>query len=83
MGAVATPAAPSLAPHEPLPRSIEDFDKLIEENVTAFVTVSKNIGGLVEEQVRHLMSGRGTMLTSKLRRKQSSKHSKLNEHTSL
>ena len=48
----ATPApTPTPAPQEPLPRSIEDFDKLIEEEVTAFVTASSKIGGLVEEQV--------------------------------
>ena len=50
-GAVSTPAAPTPAPQEPLPRSIEEFDKLIEEDVTAFVTSSGKIGGLVEEQV--------------------------------
>jgi adenylyl cyclase-associated protein len=46
------PSAPSPAPQEPLPRSIEDFDKLIEEDITSFVTASGKIGGLVEEQVR-------------------------------
>jgi adenylyl cyclase-associated protein len=45
-------SAPTPAPPEPLPRSIEDFDKLIEEDITAFVTASGKIGGLVEEQVR-------------------------------
>ena len=38
-------------PPEPLPRSIEAFDKIIEEDVGAFVTCSQKIGGLVEEQV--------------------------------
>ena len=52
-GAAAGHAAQApAAPQEPLPRSIEDFDKLIEEDVTAFVTASSEIGGLVEEQVR-------------------------------
>ena len=52
--AVPLPEAPSAPapPQEPLPRSIEEFDKLIEDDVTAFVTASGKIGGLVEEQVR-------------------------------
>ena len=52
-GAAAATAteAPAPSPPEPLPRSIEDFDKLIEEDVTAFVTASSKVGGLVEEQV--------------------------------
>lgn len=57
----AAPAAPAPpAPQEPLPRSIEDFDKLIEEDVTAFVTASSKIGGLVEEQVYHVVPHRQT-----------------------
>ena len=38
-------------PPEPLPKSIEAFDKIIEDEVGAFVTCSQKIGGLVEEQV--------------------------------
>ena len=49
--AIGTAVTPAPAPPEPLPRSIEDFDHLIEEDVTAFVTASGKIGGLVEEQV--------------------------------
>lgn len=46
----ATPEqAPS--PPEPLPRSVEAFDKLVEEDVGAFVKASEKIGDLVEEQV--------------------------------
>lgn len=48
--ATSSPAPPAAAP-EPLPRSIEDFDKLIEEDVAGFVTASQKIGGLVEDQV--------------------------------
>jgi len=67
VGAVATatplasvpPPPPAPAP-EPLPRSIEDFDKLIEEDVAAFVKTSEKIGGLVEEQVRSRRSSKGS-----------------------
>lgn len=38
-------------PVQPLPRSVEDFDKIIKEEVQAFVTASEKIGGLVEQQV--------------------------------
>jgi adenylyl cyclase-associated protein len=48
--ATAAPLAPPAAA-EPLPASIEDFDKLIDENVRAFVTSSEKIGGLVGQQV--------------------------------
>ena len=46
----AATATPAPTP-EPLPHSIEDFDKIIEIDVKAFVTASETIGGLVEEQV--------------------------------
>ena len=45
-----TAAAPAPASAEPLPSSIEDFDKIIDEDVKAFVTASQKIGGLVEQQ---------------------------------
>ena len=48
--ATAAPLAPPAAA-EPLPASIEDFDKLIDDNVRAFVTSSEKIGGLVGQQV--------------------------------
>lgn len=48
--ATVTPVLEAL-PAEPLPKSIEDFDKIIEEEVAAFVEASTKIGGLVEEQV--------------------------------
>lgn len=43
-----TSLAPSAAP---LPASIDDFDKLINSEVTTFVTMSEEIGGLLAEQV--------------------------------
>ena len=45
---------PPPQPADPLPRSIEDFDKIIKEDVQAFATASEKIGGLVEEQVQTL-----------------------------
>jgi adenylyl cyclase-associated protein len=60
--ASATPAEPAAAtitepppqPAQPLPRSIEAFDKIIKEDVQGFVTASEKIGGLVEQQVEDL-----------------------------
>jgi len=43
---------PQSQPAEPLPRKIEEFDELIENDVTAFVQAAGQVGGLVEEQVR-------------------------------
>jgi adenylyl cyclase-associated protein len=56
---LAEPAAaaiiePPPQPVQPLPRSIEDFDKIIKEEVQAFVTTSEQVGGLVEQQVEDL-----------------------------
>jgi adenylyl cyclase-associated protein len=56
---LAEPAAaaiiePPPQPVQPLPRSIEDFDKIIKEEVQAFVTASEQVGGLVEQQVEDL-----------------------------
>lgn len=53
-----TPTVAETAPRapEPLPRSIEDFDKLIQEDVQGFVNASEKIGGLVEQQVRRDIS---------------------------
>lgn len=36
---------------EPLPPSIEDFDKLLDQHVKAFLKASEEVGGLVEQQV--------------------------------
>ena len=46
-GAVTSPP-PSAAP---LPASIDDFDKMINGEVTMFVAMSEEIGGLLAEQV--------------------------------
>ncbi|RMZ79901.1 hypothetical protein DV738_g2964, partial [Chaetothyriales sp. CBS 135597] len=51
-GVVAAGAAP--APAEPLPRSIEDFDALINEDVAAFVAAGEKLGGLPEEQAKQV-----------------------------
>ena len=44
----ASDASPSPAP---LPPAIDDFDSVINGDVTKFVTMSEHIGGLVAEQV--------------------------------
>ncbi len=44
----AVPAPPPAA--EPLPPSIEGFDKLMDQEVKAFVNASEKIGGLVQQQ---------------------------------
>lgn len=52
--APAAPAAPPPPPApvaEPLPATIEDFDKIIDSEVNKFVQAGEKIGGLVEEQV--------------------------------
>jgi adenylyl cyclase-associated protein len=48
--AAAIPVA-AAAPPEPLPRSIEEFDKVINEDVKGFVSASEAVGGLVQQQV--------------------------------
>ena len=48
--AAALPAA-AAPPPEPLPRSIEDFDNVINEDVKEFVAASEAVGGLVQQQV--------------------------------
>ncbi|RMZ77850.1 hypothetical protein DV737_g4138, partial [Chaetothyriales sp. CBS 132003] len=55
-GAVAAGAAavPAPAPPEPLPRSIDDFDTLIDADVAAFVAASEKLGGLPEEQAKQV-----------------------------
>ncbi|KIW93537.1 uncharacterized protein Z519_06142 [Cladophialophora bantiana CBS 173.52] len=40
------------APPEPLPKSVEAFNQIIEEDVVAFVKASEKIGGLVGEQAK-------------------------------
>lgn len=74
------PAAPA-TPQEPLPKSIEEFDKLIEDDVSAFVTASAKIGGLVEEQVRRIRARHSQRLMSN-RQKRCSQPSRLSERIS-
>lgn len=68
LGATTAPAPPAAAPGvaavapapppppaptaEPLPLTIEEFDKIIDGEVGDFVKASEKIGGVVEEQVR-------------------------------
>ena len=54
--ATAAPTAtePTPPPTEPIPRSVEEFDKIVKEDVQAFATASEQIGGLVEQQVHIL-----------------------------
>ena len=49
-GSLAPPAVVRQA--EPLPASIEAFDELILSDVTKFVNISDELGGVVAEQVR-------------------------------
>lgn len=53
--ATITPA-PEPTPAEPLPTQIEEFDDLINTDVTAFTQAAGLVGGLAEEQV-HTPSG--------------------------
>ena len=46
LGAPDAPPSPA-----PLPPAIDDFDAVINGDVTKFVTMSEHIGGLVAEQV--------------------------------
>lgn len=43
--------APEPTPAEPLPKKIEEFDDLIDTDVTAFTQAAGLVGGLAEEQV--------------------------------
>jgi adenylyl cyclase-associated protein len=52
--AVPTATEPTAPPTEPIPRSVEEFDKIVKEDVQAFATASEQIGGLVEQQVHIL-----------------------------
>lgn len=49
--AAAAVIEPPPEPVQPLPRSVEGFDKIIKEEVQGFVTASEKIGDLVEQQV--------------------------------
>ena len=45
------PTIPESKSTEPLPKQVEQFDKLIDSDVTAFVEAAARVGGLVDEQV--------------------------------
>jgi hypothetical protein len=47
---IAHPAAAARTP-DPLPPAIEDFDELINQDVSKFVNLSEELGGLVAKQV--------------------------------
>jgi adenylyl cyclase-associated protein len=49
-GSSTTAAAAAAPSPDPLPPSIADFDKILEQDVKAFVNASEKIGGLVEQQ---------------------------------
>jgi adenylyl cyclase-associated protein len=51
-GAETRSASAPAAVQEPLPKTIEDFDKILKEDVQGFVTASEKLGGLIQEQVR-------------------------------
>ena len=67
MGATAGALAatsPGVGPTEVLPASIEGFDTLINDQVTKFVNLSEELGGVVAEQVQRILgSGERRMLT--------------------
>jgi len=42
-------APPAVA--EPLPKTIEDFDKILKNDVETFIATSEKLGGLIQEQV--------------------------------
>ncbi|RMZ86634.1 hypothetical protein DV736_g6140, partial [Chaetothyriales sp. CBS 134916] len=46
--------ASTVEPSSPLPRSIDDFDTLIDEDMAAFVAASEKLGGLPEEQAKQV-----------------------------
>ncbi len=82
IGALAAAAPAPASPPEPLPRSVEEFDKLIEDVVVPFVTASGKIGGLVEEQVLLGSYNKREFTDTTSRPKPFSKHSKQRERSS-
>jgi hypothetical protein len=50
-GAGARSASAPAAVAEPLPKTIEDFDKILKEDVQVFLAASDKLGGLIHEQV--------------------------------
>jgi adenylyl cyclase-associated protein len=86
----ATPSIYAIAPEtaapppEPLPKSVEAFNQIIQEDVDTFRAAAEKIGGLVEEQVCEILQpGYPTWFLISPRQKQSKKHSRPNGHTCL
>ena len=50
-----TAGARAASTPEPLPPAVEDFDKLIKEEVTAFVSVSEKIDRILADQVGRVL----------------------------
>lgn len=50
-GQIARSSSAPPAAAQPLPRVVQEFDKIILEDVKAFVEASEKLGGLVAEQV--------------------------------
>jgi adenylyl cyclase-associated protein len=50
-GAGPRSASAPAAVAEPLPKTIEDFDKILKEDVQVFLAASDKLGGLIHEQV--------------------------------
>ncbi|KAJ9630049.1 suppressor of rasval19 [Knufia peltigerae] len=50
--AVASPEPAAAAAPEPLPKSVEAFDEIIEQDIDGFVQAAGKIGGLVEQQAK-------------------------------
>lgn len=48
---------------EPLPKDIKCFDALIDGDVQNFVSISKELGGLIAEQVREILADASTLAT--------------------
>ncbi|GKT50232.1 adenylyl cyclase-associated protein [Colletotrichum spaethianum] len=49
-------AAPQ-APPEPVPESVEEFDQFIATSVDKYVTISKQLGGLIADQAAKVLQG--------------------------
>lgn len=49
---VAAPAAPAALPHQTLPRSVEEFDSIVQDDLQPFATLSDKLGDAVKDQVR-------------------------------
>ncbi|OHW96727.1 adenylyl cyclase-associated protein [Colletotrichum incanum] len=50
-------AAAPQAPPEPVPESVEEFDQFIATSVDKYVTISKQLGGLIADQAAKVLQG--------------------------